>query len=44
MNAIVHRHQAPGDHDPTDPEARAHAMQDQRRGHFEDEIAEEENA
>jgi hypothetical protein len=41
-----HRHgyHTPGDHDAPDPEARAYAMQDQRRGHFKDEIAEEENA
>src|ERR1700694_946693 len=38
------RDQAPGDHDPTDPEARSDLVQDDRGGHFEGEVAEEEDA
>src|SRR5260370_1804472 len=38
------RDQAPGDHDPADPEARSDIVQDDGGGHFEGEVAEEEDA
>ena len=38
------RHEAPGDHDARDPGARAEPLQRQVGGHFEDEVANEEDA
>jgi hypothetical protein len=38
------RDEAPGDHDAADPEARSDLVQDDRGGHFEGEVAEEEDA
>ena len=39
-----HRDQAPADHDPRDPPARADALEDQVARHFEQAVAEEEQA
>src|SRR5262249_36202987 len=38
-----HRDESPADHDPRDPEARAHAFEDQVARHLEGEVAEEED-
>ena len=38
------RDQAPGDHDPRDPQPRAHARQHQVAGHLEEDVAHEEQA
>src|SRR5260370_16742129 len=38
------RDQTPGNHDPADPETRSDMVQDDAGGHFEGEVAEEEDA
>jgi hypothetical protein len=44
MKAIAPDRMPPGEHDPGDPAARAEAFQQEIRRHFEQEIAEEEDA
>ena len=37
-------HESPADHDPADPQAGAHPVQNHVAGHFEEEVADEEDA